>query len=289
MYRSCNIHERKNTMISVFGASGFIGSSFCLLYNDETISIDRNDNNSKSDNILYTISTVDNYNVHTDPYLDINTNLIKLISVLEQCKNSKNTTFNFISSWFVYGKTDDIPCKETSLCNPTGFYSITKHTAEKLIISYCRTFGLHYRILRLTNIIGHGDKKISKKKNAMQYLISCLVSGEPIKLYDNGSNIRDFMDVTDCCRAIKCCMDNAPLDEIINISNAEPITIGEVLSYANDKIKSNTIIESIDAPAFHKIVQIKNMWLDNKKLLSYGYIPKTTVFQSVDKIMESLQ
>lgn len=120
-------------------------------------------------------------------------------------------------------------------------------------------------------------------------LISCLVSGEPIKLYDNGSNIRDFMDITDCCRAIKCCMDNAPLDEIINISNAEPITIGEVLSYSKDKIKSNTIIESIDAPVFHKIVQIKNMWLDNKKLLSYGYIPKTTVFQSVDKIMESLQ
>jgi nucleoside-diphosphate-sugar epimerase len=276
-------------MISVFGSSGFIGSSFCSLYNNETISIDKNDNNPKSDNILYTISTVDNYNIHTDPYLDINTNLIKLISVLEQCKKSKNTTFNFISSWFVYGKTDDIPCKETSTCNPTGFYSITKHAAEKLIISYCQTFGLHYRILRLTNIIGPGDKKISKKKNAMQYLISCLVSGEPIKLYDNGSNIRDFMDITDCCRAIKCCIDNSPLDEIINISNAEPITIGEVLSYSKNKIKSNTIIESIDAPAFHKIVQIKNMWLDNKKLLSYGYLPKTTVFQSVDKIMESLQ
>lgn len=98
-------------------------------------------------------------------------------------------------------KTDQVPATETALCNPTGFYSITKHTAEKMLISYCETFGLNYRILRLTSIIGPGDKKVSKKKNAMQHLITCLKTGEPIKIYDNGLNIRDFMDVTDCCRA----------------------------------------------------------------------------------------
>ena len=279
-------------MISVYGASGFVGSNFCKMYNKDCHEIKKEEHSPQSENILYLVSTVDNYNIHTDPYLDINTNLIKLVSVLEECKKLKNqgkqVTFNFVSSWFVYGKTDQVPATETALCNPTGFYSITKHAAEKMLISYCETFGLNYRILRLTSIIGAGDKKASKKKNAMQYLITCLKTGEPIKIYDNGSNIRDFMDVTDCCRAIKCCIDNAPVNEIINISNAEPITIGEVLFYAKDKLQSITSIESIETPEFHKIVQIKNMWLDNKKLLSYGYIPKTTVFESVDKILESL-
>jgi len=277
--------------ISVFGASGFIGSNFCKLYENTNI-IKKESNIPISSEILYFISTVDNYNIHTDPYLDINTNLVKLVSVLEECKKLKNKgkqiIFNFISSWFVYGKTDQIPATETALCNPTGFYSITKHAAEKMLISYCETFGLNYRILRLTNIIGSGDNKASKKKNAIQHLITCLKTGEPIKIYDNGSNIRDLMDVTDCCRAIKCCIDNGPVNEIINISNAEPITIGEVLFYAKDKLQSTTSIESIETPEFHKIVQIKNMWLDNKKLLSYGYIPKTTVFESIDKILESL-
>lgn len=277
--------------ISVFGASGFIGFNFCKLYKNINI-IKKESNIPTSSEILYFISTVDNYNIHTDPYLDINTNLIKLVSVLEECKKLKNEgkqiTFNFISSWFVYGKTDQVPATETALCNPTGFYSITKHAAEKMLISYCETFGLNYRILRLTSIIGPGDKKVSTKKNAMQHLITCLKTGEPIKIYDNGSNIRDFMDVVDCCKAIKCCIDNAPVNEIINISNAEPITIGEVLFYANDKLQSTTSIESIETPEFHKIVQIKNMWLDNKKLLSYGYIPETTVFESVDKILEKL-
>jgi len=276
-------------MISVYGSSGFIGSNFCNLYANECLQIDKNKNTPKSNNILYFISTVDNYNIHTNPHLDVDTNLTKLIDVLEECKKTKKEiVFNFISSWFVYGKTTSIPATEDAICNPTGFYSITKYAAEKLLASYCDTFGIKYRILRLTNIIGPGDKKISKKKNAIQYMIGCLKNNEPISIYDGGSNIRDFMDVEDCCRAIKVCLDAAPLNEIINISNNEPKTIGEIINYAKEKLNSNSNVEYIPAPEFHKVVQIKNIWLDNKKLLSYGYIPKTTVLESVDKILKAL-
>jgi nucleoside-diphosphate-sugar epimerase len=275
--------------ISVYGSSGFIGNTFCQLFLNDCIKIDKQQNKPESENILYFISTVDNYNIHTNPHLDIDTNLTKLINVLEECKKTgKEIVFNFISSWFVYGKTTSIPATEDSICNPTGFYSITKHAAEKMLASYCDTFGIKYRILRLTNIIGPGDKKVSKKKNAIQYMIGCLKNNEQISVYDGGSNIRDFMDVEDCCRAIKVCLDAAPLNEIINISNSEPKTIGEIIDYAKQKLNSKSIIESISAPEFHKVVQIKNIWLDNKKLLSYGYIPKTNVFESIDKIIERL-
>jgi len=276
-------------MISVFGGSGFVGSTFLDMFKDECIQIPRESNTTESKNILYFISTVDNYNIHTNPYLDIDTNLTKLIKVLEECKNSgKEIVFNFISSWFVYGKITSIPAIEDAVCNPTGFYSITKYAAEKMLASYCDTFGIKYRILRLTNIIGPGDKKVSAKKNAIQYMIGCLKNNEPISIYDGGSNIRDFMDVEDCCRAIKVCLDVAPSNEIINISNSEPKTIGEIIDYAKQKLNSKSIIQSIPAPEFHRVVQIKNIWLDNKKLLSYGYIPKTNVFESVDRILKAL-
>ena len=277
-------------MISVYGSSGFIGSNFCRSYTNECEKIHRNDNTAKSNNILYFISTVDNYNIHTDPYLDIETNLTKLIGVLEECKklNNKEIVFNFISSWFVYGKTPSIPANENSICNPTGFYSITKYAAERMLASYCNTFGIKYRILRLTNIIGPGDKKASKKRNAVQYMIGCLKDNKPIEIYQDGFSTRDFMDVDDCCRAIKLCIDSVPFNEIINISNSEPKTIKEIIDYAKEKLNSKSDIQSISAPEFHKTVQIKNMWLDNKKLLSYGYIPKTRVLESVDRIIEAL-
>lgn len=274
-------------MISIYGSSGFIGSEF-LKNNNDCIIIPKDEHKPKSNNILYFISTIDNYNVYTDPYIDINTNLIKLIDVLKFCKeyNDKDTlVFNFISSWFVYGKTNEFPISENAYCNPTGFYSITKRTAEQLLISYCETFNIKYRILRLTNIIGKSDTKVSRKKNAIQYMINLLKLNEDVYLYESGNHIRDYMHVEDACRAIRCVIDNCPYNEIINISNSEPKTIKELIYYAKDRLSSTSKINNIESTNFHNIVQTKNVWLKNDKLLSYGYIPKINAMEAIDKIL----
>lgn len=282
------LYIMKKDEICIFGGSGFIGSNFKKQY-PNSIVIERNDNIPKTTNVLYCISTVDNYNVFSDPYLDINTNLIKLIAVLEECKKlnqESKVTFNFVSSWFVYGKTDTLPAKESSYCNPSGFYSITKYAAEKLLMSYCETFNINYRIFRLCNIIGNGDKKTSKKKNALQYMIDRVIMNESVQLYDDGTPIRDYMDVMDCCVAMKLCMDKGNLNEVYNISNSEPHKIRDIIEYVIQQVDSKSKLTSIETPNFHKIVQIKDMWLDNTKLLSLGYTPSLNVKQAVDKILE---
>ena len=114
--------------LQIFGGLGFVGSQFVKQYPDIIVN-ERNDHEVKSKNILYLISTISNYNMLTDPYVDIDTNLTTLMRVLEQCKD-KDVTFNFVSSWFVYGDTG-MPAHEDSPCKPTGFYSITKKAAEE--------------------------------------------------------------------------------------------------------------------------------------------------------------
>ena len=148
-------------MISLYGGSGFVGGEFQRMY-DSCIEIPYDKREPKSNKILYFISTVDNYNVHENITLDVDTNLHVLCEVLDYCR-SKDIEFNFISSWFVYGKTS-LPARENGLCNPTGFYSITKKCAEDLLVSFCNTYGVKYRILRLCNVLGLGDKKASRKK-----------------------------------------------------------------------------------------------------------------------------
>jgi nucleoside-diphosphate-sugar epimerase len=275
------------TNISVFGSSGFIGSAFCESFSENTIKIDRESNIPKSQDILYFISTVDNYNIYTDPYVDVETNLIKLISVLEETKKLENATFNFISSWFVYGKCDTLPAREDDPCNPSGFYSITKHAAERLLISYCETFGIKYRILRLTNIIGPSDRKVSNKKNALQYMLNLLRTNETVCLYDNGTPIRDYMHVTDCVRAIDLVLRSELINTVINISNNEPKSIGDIISYAKQKLGSTSNIEGITTPNFHLTVQTKDMYLDNTKLRMLGYVPYMSVYDAVDDILKN--
>ena len=82
-----------------------------------------------------------------------------------------------------------------------------KKCAEDLIISFAQTTGMKYRILRLCNVMGEGDTKASKKKNAIQWMVNELKADRDIKVYDHGSHCRDIMHVEDVCRAIKLIMD----------------------------------------------------------------------------------
>tara|TARA_Y100000034_G_scaffold6291_2_gene6925 strand:+ start:9815 stop:10684 length:870 start_codon:yes stop_codon:yes gene_type:complete len=274
--------------ISVFGSTGFIGSNFSRLYSDEVEEIGRTSRTPETDNILYLISTNHNYNVFTDPFLDINTNLTTLIEVLENCKDNRELVFNFVSSWFVYGETDKMPPDEGSVCNPLGFYSITKRTAEQLLISYCKTFGINYRILRLCNVYGETDNSVSKKRNAMQYLIGELIHNRNIELYDGGENVRDFMHVEDASRALKLCIDSAPLNEIVNIGSGTPYKFKDIMLYAKNATGSTASLFSRTAPEFHKTVQVKDMYLDVTKLRKMGFAQKYTIWEGLDILINHL-
>lgn len=270
--------------ISVYGGTGFIGGNFCRMYADETSLISREDRTPKSKQILYFISTIHNYNVFDNPFLDVDTNLKVLIETLEECKN-KDIVFNFVSSWFVYGQTDTLPASEETHCNPKGFYSITKRAAEQMLISYCETFDIKYRIFRLCNVYGVTATKVSVKRNALQYLASEVVNGRDINLYNGGNDIRDFMHVDDVCRAIKMCVSNAKINDIINIGSGVPTKFGEVMKYVRNKTGSKSKFNSVDPPKFHKVVQVKDMYLDVTKLGSLGFSPEKDFWNQIDRII----
>lgn len=266
--------------INVMG-NGFVGGEFSSQYS--VIVNDRNDYVPQTPKILYFISTVDNYNVHTNPHLDIDTNLTTLITTLENCREKYGSEFefNFISSWFVYGKTE-IPAKETYTCFPSGFYSITKRCAEQLLISYCETYKIKYRILRLSNIIGKADKKVSKKKNALQYMVQQLIAGETVNLYE-GRILRDLMDVRDAANAINLVITSGNLNEIYNVGNGIGYSFEEIVYKVQEYLGTGNIVR-VPIPEFHKLVQAKDFYLDTSKLQSLGYFPKYNTMESILEI-----
>ena len=269
-------------LINVLG-KGFVGGRYAEL-TPKVIVNERNDYEVKSNEVLYFISTIDNYNVHTNPYLDIETNLTTLIKTLESCKG-KDVTFNFISSWFVYGDVP-LPAKEDAHCDPKGFYSITKRTAEQLLISYCETFGMNYRILRLPNVLGETDTKVSKKKNALQYMLRQVQNNENLGLYDGGHAVRDFLYVDDVVQAINLILQKGNLNEIYNIGSGESVSVRTCIDYAIEKSGSTSKIEVIEPAKFHKVVQTVNMEIDNTKIKELGFLPKYTIYDIIDRLLE---
>jgi nucleoside-diphosphate-sugar epimerase len=271
-------------LINVFGGSGFVGKRYSELTKNVIVN-DRDDYQVKAGvtDVVYFISTVDNYNVHTNPYVDIETNLTTLVKVLESCKG-RDLVFNFISSWFVYGDVE-LPAKETSYCNPKGFYSITKRAAEQLLISYCETFGMKYRIIRLANVLGKGDGKVSKKKNALQYMINELKEGRDVEMYDGGLVYRDYIHVDDVVTSISILINHSKTNDIYNVGNGEKIYIKDALEYAHSKISSPGQLKSRETAEFHKVVQTKDMVLDISKIKTLGYEPQYDIKKIIDSLL----
>lgn len=274
---------------SVFGSTGFVGSEYCRLFPEQVVKIQRESRVPQSDDILYLVSTNHNYNVFSDVHLDIDTNLNLLMDVLENCKKNKDITFNFVSSWFVYGKSGDLPAKEDSHCNPKGFYSITKRAAEQLLISYCETFEIEYRIIRLCNVYGPADTKVSKKKNALQYLTNRIVKGESVDLYDGGENIRDFLHIEDVCRAINLIIKNSPKNDIINVGSGIPHKFIDMMSYVKNKTGSESVFTFVKPPRFHKVVQVQDMYLNIDKLKDLGFKPKYNIWKGLDMLIDNMK
>ena len=256
-------------MISVFGASGFIGSKWMELYPETSFAEERSSISSKYKDILYFRGTNSNYSVFKDPTLEVKTNL--LLST-EMFKNlTPDHSFNLISSWFVYGKNNCEINKESDCCNPKGFYSIAKLAQEQLLESYCKTFNIKHKILRLCNIIGK-DKSASSQKNATEYMISKLRNNEEVNVYE-GDNYRNFLNVEDACRAIKLITDNGQ-ETIYNIGSKESTRMIDIIYYCKNKLNSKSKINVIESPKFHQQVQAKNFHMNIDKLESLGFKPK---------------
>lgn len=281
--------------LTVLGGHGFVLGEYLGQYHDPAIghvrSInERNDYNVYSPNVLYGISTVHNFHVFTDVHIDIDTNLSVLMTVLENWRKAQETpgkkgVFNFVSSWLVYGNQETIPVSEMAECRPSGLYSITKRCAEQLLISYCTTYGLNWRILRLSNVIGANDKKVSAQKNGLQYMINRMAAGEDVEIYGDGEFYRDFTHVSDVAAAIDLVLAKGNLNEIYNIGNSKTWAFKDIILYAREKLSTPGAVRFVEPKEFQKQVVVQTFYMDNSKLRALGYVPKYSGEKLYDSII----
>jgi nucleoside-diphosphate-sugar epimerase len=268
--------------VSLFGSTGFIGTAFTNFSEHEVDGVDRNNPDPLFTEIVYAIGTTDNYNVFDNPRLDVESNLLKLISDLELMRDKFGTfSINYLSSWFVYGDSSKPPFRESQHCEPKGFYSISKLSAEMFLKSYCETFGIKYRILRLANVFGNGDSRASKKKNALQYLIEEIKAGRDVNVYEGGDFLRDYIDVRDVVRAIDLIIKSHPDGTIINVGTGNPTKFGDLLERAKTVFASESRLIPIVTPDFHRKVQVKDAYLDVSTLAEIGFIPRYSVLDEI--------
>ncbi len=244
------------------------------------------------DVIYHCASTVDNYNVLTDPYIDMETNIRGTIHLLELCKQlEKKPLIIFPSTFFVYGnqyeKTGE-PITEESSTDPLALYPATKLCAESAIKLYSNLYGIPYLICRLTNVYGEQESFTNKKKGALNFLIMQAVNNEPFNVYKGGNFHRDYIHVDDVVSALTFLETHATNDTFL-VGFGTPVLFKDLIDIIMNVAKSTSKITEIDPPPFHAVVGIRSFVADTTKIQSLGWKARISPADGLTRVVHHYQ
>jgi UDP-glucose 4-epimerase len=170
---------------------------------------------------------------------EFNDNVIPTVKLLDACVLKKKKVIYFSSGGTVYGNPRYIPIDEYHRTDPISPYGIQKLTTEKIIEYYGRTFGLDYRILRISNPYGQFQSPNSNQ-GIIAVFLSRVLSDKYIEVWGDGSNIRDYIYVDDLIDACIRVMNYNGKERIFNISSGIGYSIMELIDVIKRNV-SNTI------------------------------------------------
>lgn len=238
------------------------------------------------DLVVHCASTVDNYNILSDPYLDIRTNCDGTIALLEACKEHKPKVL-FVSTFFVYGNPAKLPVDEESPCEPLGLYPATKLCAEQFCRIYSRLYPFHLNICRLTNVYGPGEEFDNTKKGAFNFLVRKAQRGEPIDLYRGGDFFRDYLYIDDAVEALTTVAELAPAGELYLVGSGEPVMFKDLIECLHRLTGRKSAIGSMEPPQFHQVVGIRNFSANIAKIRALGWVPKIGYEEGITRTLAS--
>ena len=238
------------------------------------------------DLVVHCASTVDNYNILSDPYLDIRTNCDGTIALLEACKEHRPKVL-FVSTFFVYGNPAKLPVDEESPCEPLGLYPATKLCAEHFCKIYSRLHSFHLNICRLTNVYGPGEVFDNTKKGAFNFLIGKAHRGEPIDLYRGGDFFRDYLYIDDAVDALAVVAERAPAGELYLVGSGEPVLFKDLIECLHRLTGRKSPIGAMEPPQFHQVVGIRNFSANVAKIKALGWAPKVGHEEGIARTLAS--
>jgi UDP-glucose 4-epimerase len=159
------------------------------------------------------------FNTYTQNNVDASQQL------LEACVGRELHRFVYASSSSLYGDNVSIPMREDALPQPVSPYGVTKLAAEQLCYLYQVNFGVPTTSLRYFTVYGPRQRP----DMAFNRFIRAALAGQPITLYGDGEQTRDFTFVEDAVAGTMAAGDRGVPGRAYNLGGGSRVTVNHVL------------------------------------------------------------
>lgn len=179
----------------------------------------------------------------------------------------------------VYGEIKQGKFKEGDPLAPNSPYSASKASADLLINAYIRTYNFPAIIVRPCNNYG----KWQYPEKFIPVIITKALNDEKIPVYGKGENIREWLHISDCVRAIFAALEKGRLGEIYNVgSGQEMVNLDLVKKILDIMDKPHTLIEFVEDRLGHDY----RYALDSSKINKLGFSRKVNFDQGLRNIIK---
>jgi len=222
-----------------------------------------------------------------DPLTSNAVNVEGTLNVLLAARDEGVRRVVFSSSTSVYGTSPQLPTAESTPTDPISPYGVTKLAAERYCISFSRVYhSFEAVVLRYFNVFGPRQSPHSQYAAAVPLFIAAIDVGEPITIYGDGEQSRDFTYVANVVDAtIRAAEAPGANGRVFNIAAGAPATVNAVAETIGS-ILGKPIEKRFEDP---RPGDIRDSWADiSAARETLGYEPQVDLSAGLELTAEAI-
>jgi len=208
------------------------------------------------------------------------------LTCLDAAVAGKVKLFLNCSSSEVYGSAVTVPMDENHPLNPETPYAAAKVAQDKYVYSYGRTYGLPWVTIRPFNMYGPNSHWQGYRGELIPKMIVRAMNKQPLVIFGEGNQTRDFIYVEDAARAVVTVADTPGcLGETINFSSAREVSVRRIaeLICENLDLDPGTMIQK-QPPRPGDVMRHLGDNAKFQKLL--GFVPEVRIEEGIARTIE---
>lgn len=221
-----------------------------------------------------------------DPQTDLDINCKSQLSLLEALRdNNPGARVIFAASRQQYGRPQSVPVTEDHPLAPVDVNGINLIAGESYHLLYNDVHGIPAVSLRLTNTYGPHLLMKHGRQGFITTFMRLAIEGKDIKVFGDGSQLRDFTYVSDAVDAfLSVGLVDSAYGQALNVGGQEPVSLLEVAELCQEIAGAGGGVEKAPWPPDREKIDIGSIYVSHDRLTELtGWTPRVSLREGLER------